>query len=54
MVQQPAEPMQHPAARYVYVWEFRVALGREQEFLAAYGPSGAWSQLFQRAVGYVA
>ena len=26
---------------------------REQEFLAAYGPTGAWSQLFGRAEGYV-
>src|SRR5262245_36175176 len=50
---QPVESSRHPAQRYVYVWEFRVSPGREQEFLAAYGPSGAWSQLFRRAGGYV-
>jgi len=53
MVQQPAERIQQPATRYVYVWEFKVAPWREQQFLAAYGPSGAWSQLFQRAAGHV-
>jgi quinol monooxygenase YgiN len=39
--------------RYVYVWAFEVAPGREPEFLSAYSPSGAWSQLFQRAAGYL-
>ena len=38
---------------YVYVWEFRVAPGREADFVAAYGPSGAWAALFRRADGYV-
>ena len=38
---------------YVYVWEFRVAPGREAEFVAAYGPAGAWAALFRRAEGYV-
>ena len=36
-----------------YVWEFLVAAGREEEFLAAYGPSGAWSMLFRRAPGFI-
>jgi quinol monooxygenase YgiN len=54
MVQQQAESLSSPAkARYVYVWEFRVAPERKQEFVAAYGPSGAWSQLFRKAAGYV-
>jgi quinol monooxygenase YgiN len=39
--------------RYVYVWEFKVLPEREQEFLAAYGSSGAWSRLFRKAAGYV-
>ena len=41
------------SGRFVYVWEFRVAPGREREFLAAYGPSGAWALLFRMAAGYV-
>lgn len=45
--------IQQTAERYVYVWEFVVAPGREQEFLAAYGPSGAWSVLFRKAPGYI-
>jgi quinol monooxygenase YgiN len=54
MVQPPDKPSQQPARGYVYVWEFKVAPEREQEFLAAYGPSGAWSSLFQKAAaGYV-
>jgi quinol monooxygenase YgiN len=53
MVQRTAEPSQPPVGRYVYVWEFQVAPERKQEFLAAYGPSGAWSLLFRRATGYV-
>lgn len=43
----------HPAEGYVYVWEFTVAPGREQEFLAAYGPAGAWAELFRRSPGYI-
>lgn len=53
MIQRPTEPIQPPARRYVYVWEFRVAPGRVQEFLAAYGPSGAWSLLFRKSAGYI-
>ena len=39
--------------RYAYVWEFHVAPDRAEEFLAAYGPSGAWSRLFRQSSGYV-
>ena len=39
--------------RFVHLWEFRVSPEREQEFLAAYGPSGAWARLFREADGYV-
>ena len=53
MAKQSVEALRNPAKRYVYVWEFRVSPEREQEFVAAYGPSGAWSQLFRRAAGYV-
>ena len=53
MLQQPANPAQHPTQRYVYVWAFDVAPERMQEFLSAYGPSGAWAQLFRRAPGYL-
>jgi heme-degrading monooxygenase HmoA len=38
---------------YVYVWEFTVAPGQEQAFLAAYGPGGSWATLFARAQGYI-
>ena len=53
MVQERAATVQQPTRRYVYVWEFKVLPEREQEFVAAYGSSGAWSLLFRRAVGYV-
>ena len=45
--------MTRTTGRFVYVWEFRVSPGREQEFVAAYGPSGAWARLFRKADGYV-
>jgi heme-degrading monooxygenase HmoA len=48
-----AEPPEASGKRYAYVWEFLVASHHEQEFLAAYGPSGAWASLFRRAPGYV-
>jgi heme-degrading monooxygenase HmoA len=38
---------------YTYVWEFRVVPDRQEAFLEAYGPSGAWAQLFRRAPGYL-
>lgn len=53
MIQPPVASHQHSGRRYVYVWEFRVPPEREQAFVAAYGPSGAWVQLFRRASGYI-
>ena len=40
-------------SRYVYIWEFRVDPSREAAFIAAYGPTGAWAELFRRADGYI-
>lgn len=37
----------------VILWRFRARAGRETEFEAAYGPNGAWSQLFGRHPGYL-
>lgn len=37
---------------YAYVWEFLVAPGREDEFLALYGTTGAWVRLFESAPGF--
>lgn len=53
MAHRPTQDPEASGKRYVYVWEFLVASNREQEFLAAYGPSGAWAALFSRAPGYV-
>ena len=53
MIRERAATIQQPTRRYVYVWEFKVLPEREQEFLAAYGSSGAWSLLFRKAAGYV-
>ncbi len=33
---------------FVILWEFEVKPGSEDRFLRAYGPHGAWVQLFQR------
>jgi heme-degrading monooxygenase HmoA len=33
-------------------WQFRPALGREAEFVVAYGSDGAWASLFRKAEGY--
>jgi len=37
----------------MYMWEFLVALGREEAFERAYGSDGEWVALFRRAPGYV-
>ncbi len=38
---------------YVIVWEFRTRPGREAEFVAQYGPEGAWARLFRKSDGYI-
>ena len=38
---------------YMYAWEYDVDPRYVAEFLAAYGPNGAWVALFQGQVGYV-
>jgi heme-degrading monooxygenase HmoA len=38
---------------YIIVWEFVVPPGNRAPFLATYGSTGTWAQLFQRAPGYL-
>jgi hypothetical protein len=38
---------------YVIEWDFLPARGREAEFVAAYGPDGAWVELFRQGRGYL-
>jgi heme-degrading monooxygenase HmoA len=38
---------------FVILWEFEVKPGGEQSFESAYGPEGAWVQLFSRDPGYL-
>jgi heme-degrading monooxygenase HmoA len=38
---------------FVILWEFEVKPGGEQSFESAYGPEGAWVQLFRRDPGYL-
>jgi [ribosomal protein S5]-alanine N-acetyltransferase len=40
-------------APYACIWEFEVAPQKQAEFLRAYGPEGAWSDLFGKAGGYI-
>jgi heme-degrading monooxygenase HmoA len=37
---------------FVYVWEFTVDAKWQTEFESAYGPDGAWAQLFKKHSGY--
>lgn len=39
-------------SRFVRIWRFRVRPDKIGEFLDAYGPAGAWAQLFRRARGF--
>jgi len=39
---------------FTLVWEFLVQAGREEEFLALYGPDGDWAALFARHPGFLA
>ena len=38
---------------FVIVWEFRVRKDREAEFVAKYGPEGAWARFFRGSAGYI-
>ena len=38
---------------YCYVWQFEVRSEFLDEFLKAYSPGGAWTQLFKKADGYM-
>ncbi len=38
---------------YTCVWEYSVAPENQDAFHEAYGPDGAWAQLFRRAPGYL-
>lgn len=38
---------------YIYIWEFQVRPGREDEFEHHYGSGGSWVRLFRTAAGYV-
>ena len=38
---------------YVIVWAFRPKPGREQEFVAAYGPAGRWAAFFRAGPDYL-
>jgi hypothetical protein len=38
---------------FVVEWDFLPAAGREVEFVAAYGPEGAWVELFRQGFGYL-
>ena len=40
------------ACVFVRVWEYEVRGDRAAAFAAAYGPDGAWGQLFGRAAGF--
>lgn len=45
--------MASPTPGYAYIWEYVVRPGRVAEFEEAYGPNGAWVELFRGAPGYV-
>lgn len=38
---------------FIYVWAYRVARERADEFHRLYGPEGAWVRLFRQAPGYL-
>lgn len=38
---------------YVIIWEYRVKEENRSEFEKAYGPNGAWAELFKNAEGYL-
>ncbi len=38
---------------YVILWEYVVRPGKAKAFAQAYGPDGAWAELFGRADGFL-
>jgi len=38
---------------HLRIWRYRVEPGRRKEFLHHYSSEGTWTQLFQRADGYL-
>ena len=48
----PASTVQQ-RVEYVVVWEFKIKPGFEAEFMARYGPDGAWARLFRKSDGYI-
>jgi heme-degrading monooxygenase HmoA len=38
---------------FVVVWQFEIAEEKVQAFEAAYGPDGAWAQLFRNSANYL-
>jgi quinol monooxygenase YgiN len=38
---------------YIYIWEFRVQPATVGDFIDLYGPGGDWTNLFQRAAGWL-
>ena len=42
-----------PQAHFIAAWEFCPRPEKRREFEEAYGPSGDWAQLFQKAEGYI-
>lgn len=41
-----------PLDPYISIWEYTVRPEDTAAFIAAYGPAGAWAQLFRKAPGY--
>jgi len=37
----------------VVVWEYEVKRGQEERFARAYGPDGAWAELFRRSAEFL-
>jgi heme-degrading monooxygenase HmoA len=38
---------------YMILWEYELRAGAAESFALAYGPHGAWVELFERAEGYL-
>jgi heme-degrading monooxygenase HmoA len=38
---------------HLRLWQFEVLAETEEQFVAAYGPSGDWAQLFAAAPGFI-